>query len=438
MKLDVVEDRCPQCATALTRPEMGQAWCPACEWNLRIYDPAVVAARGWRRLDRWGHGLATRLDGTLFARFALERPSRPGWTAARIVLVTISTLLTLLTLACLGVGILLIVDGFPNWFMVPGVLLILVAVALRPRLGRPPRQGALRRERAPTLYALVDRVAAAARAPTPRIIAVTPDFNAGSGRVGMRRQTLLELGMALWITMPAQLRVALIAHEIGHTINGDPNRALVVQPALSTFRMVADASGADRSIGEVTRFRPELRIWVRFVVLIGGLLLWMVSRVFLLISVGLSALALRDHQRAEYLADAIAADVAGTGAAAELLDRLVLSPSIMHLIECNADTTPPKRWGALAGSLAARRTADLPVLRQLTERHTSLWSSHPPLGLRARLVEVRPASEPLVTLSEEDSRSIDQELAGWYAATHRRILGTRDYRELPARRATFS
>src|SRR5262249_18299791 len=89
----------------------------------------------------------------------------PGWTAARIVLVTISALLMLLTLACLGLGAFLIVDGFPNWFMVPGVLLILVAVALRPRLGRAPRRGALRREEVPTLYALIDRVAAAAGAP---------------------------------------------------------------------------------------------------------------------------------------------------------------------------------------------------------------------------------------------------------------------------------
>ena len=93
MKLTVDEDRCPRCHSALTRPETGQAWCTACEWNLRIYDPAVVPPRGWRGLDRWGHRLATRLDQSLFARFEPERPTRPGWTAARVALTAISALL---------------------------------------------------------------------------------------------------------------------------------------------------------------------------------------------------------------------------------------------------------------------------------------------------------------------------------------------------------
>jgi len=170
-------------------------------------------------------------------------------------------------------------------------------------------------------------------------------------------------------------------------------------------------------------------VMVRFVELIAGLLLWAVSRVLLLVHVGLSALALRDHQRAEYLADAVAADIAGTEATAEMLDRLVLAPSIVTLIGYNADSTPPARWGAMASSFAASRRSEMTALRQLTERDTSLWDSHPPSGLRVRLLEAWPRQRPQVTLSDEESSRIDRELAGWYAATHRRVLGTRDYRE---------
>jgi hypothetical protein len=430
VKLRVAEAGCPRCHGALTRPEKGQPWCTACEWNLRIYDPEVVPPRGWRSLDRWGHRLATRLDQSLFARFGRERP---GWTAARVVLTAISALLVVLNLACLGLGAWLIVNQFPNWFMVPGLLLILLAVALRPRLGRPPHRGVLRRDEAPTLFGLVDRVCAAAGAPAPRIIAVTPDFNAGTNRVGLRRRSLLELGMALWITLPPQLRVALVAHEVGHTVSRDLNRALLIQPALTTFRTLAEATGADRSFAQLTRHG---RATAHFVDLAGGLLLWTVSRVPLLVHVGLSALALRDHQRAEYLADAVAADVAGTEATVEMLDRLVLAPSVVTLIGYHADSTPPARWGAMASSFAASRRDDMTALRQLTERSTSIWDSHPPSGLRARLIETWPRQRPQVTLSDEESSRIDRELAGWYAATHRRPLGTRDYRQRRSRQST--
>jgi heat shock protein HtpX len=430
VKLTVAEDVCPQCRGALARPETGQPWCAACEWNLRIYDPAVVPPRGWRGLDRWGHRLATRLDHSLFARFERERPTRPGWTAARVALTAISALLVVLDLAFLGLGVWLIVDRFPNWFMVPGVLLILLAVALRPRLDRPPRRGVLRREEAPALFELVDRVSAAVGARPPRIIAVAPDFNARAGRIGLRRRSLLELGMALWITLPPQLRVALVAHEVGHTVNGDPNRALLIQPALTTFRMLAQATGADRSFAQLSRHGQAM---AHFVDLVGGLLLWTVSRALLLVHAALSALALRDHQRAEYLADAVAADVAGTEATVALLDRLVLAHSVVTLIGYNADSTPPARWGAMASSFAASRRDDMTALRQLTERDTSLWDSHPPNGLRARLIEGWPRQRPEVTLSDDESSRIDRELAGWYAAAHRRLLGTRDYRERPSR-----
>jgi heat shock protein HtpX len=433
VKLTVAADRCPQCHSALTRPETGQAWCASCEWNLRIYDPAVSPPRGWRRLDRWSHRLATRLDQSLFVPFAGERPTRPGWTAARVALTAVSALLVVVNLACLCLGAWLIVNRFPSLLIVPGVLLIVLAVALRPRLGRPPRRGVLRREEAPVLFDLVDRVSAAAGARAPRIVTVAPDFNARADRIGLRRLSLLELGMALWITLPPQLRVALVAHEVGHTVNGDPNRALLIQPALSTFRMLAEATGADRSYAQLTRHG---RATANVVDLVGGLVLWTVSRVLLLAHIGLSALALRDHQRAEYLADAIAADVAGTEATVALLDRLVLAPSVVTLIGYNADSTPPARWGAMASSFADSRRDDLPALRQLTERSTRLWDSHPPGGLRARLIEGRPRQWPEVSLSDEESSRIDRELAGWYAATHRRVLGTRDYRERPSTRRT--
>lgn len=207
-------------------------------------------------------------------------------------------------------------------------------------------------------------------------------------------------------------------------MNGDPNRGLLVEPALTTLRLLAEATGVRRTVGDIALTdRP-----VGMVHLLGEMVLWAVRRVFLLIHVGLCALAARDHQRAEYLADAVAADVAGTEAAARTMDRLILLDSIATLILYNAETTGPARWSTMASSLHLRRERELPRLRQLTRRDTGLWSTHPPSGLRARMIEAWPAWPPAVTLDDEESARIDAELAGWYAATHRRLLGPMAYR----------
>jgi Zn-dependent protease with chaperone function len=380
---------------------------------------------GWRWLDRQGHRMAFRLDRSLFEELRGSPPGRPGWTAARIVLVAVSVMLVVLTLGCLVLGVWLVTYRFPSPTIVAGIPLVLVAVGLRPRLGRtPPRRGTLRREQAPTLFALVDRVAAAAGAVAPHVIAVDPDYNASTGRVGLRRRSALRLGVPLWITLEPRMRVALLAHEVAHDLNGDPARGLIVQPALTAFRRIADATGGHLTIVGIAG--PD-RQPVNIVQLIVELGLWMVSRIFLLVHVGLAALGMRDHQRAEYLADAVAVDVAGTEAMVSLLDRLVLLPGIATLIAYNAETTLPARWRGMAESFHASRLDRL-AQRQLTMRATSLWHSHPPTGLRARMVEGWPARAGTVELSDEESARIDHELAGWYAAAHRRILGSRDFR----------
>jgi hypothetical protein len=289
---------------------------------------------------------------------------------------------------------------------------------------RLSRKRTLRRERAPTLFALVDRVAGAVGASGPDVIAVDPSFNAAMARLGLLRRSVLMLGTPLWLTLGPQLRVALLAHELGHTVNGDPNRGLLTQPALNTFRVLSRATGADRTIGDITlRDRPNLSI----LQLLVETLLWTVSRVFLLVHLGLSALGLRDHQRAEYLADAAAVDVAGTVAVVDLLDRMVLLNSIETLIAYNLETVRPASWRSMVESFQASRAGKLGLARQLTMRHTSLWDSHPPAGLRARMVEAWPRRDPAVVLSDEESARIDQELSGWYDATHRLWLGTREF-----------
>ncbi|GGU81222.1 M48 family metalloprotease [Lentzea flava] len=386
---------CPECGEELSRAGDDAPWCASCEWNLLT--PASK--------------LATRWDRALFAEFSKQRPGKPPRTPLGVALVIVSVLLGLVPFGLLGWGAWLLANG--SWLIGPPLLVL--AFLLRPRLWRlPGKDYRLRREQAPTLFTLIDRVAAAAGTPVPEIVTISSEYNASTYRAGFRRTTGLDIGTYLFATLTPQQRVALLAHELGHQVNGDPARLLLVQPTLTTFGTLANMFGAYENMREVV-FGGKSMMPMRF-------LMFLVGRVFLVVQVALSVLAFRDRQRAEYLADGVAVDVAGSEATAGLLDRSALASPIMRLIAYRANTKGPADWPALVAGFHAARQEELCAYRQLTLRESTLWDSHPPSGLRARVVEAWPQKAPAFVLSEQESARIDAELARWYGRAHQRLL----------------
>ncbi|MEJ2853198.1 MULTISPECIES: M48 family metallopeptidase [unclassified Saccharothrix] len=370
--------------------------------------------------------VARRLDARQFAAYSAAPPSRPEWTAARVALIAVSAALALLVLAGFLLGAWLVVSGFPSWSILPGLLLIGLAWELRPRLGRTGDEWAtVTRDAAPTLFALVDRVAAAAGAPVPHELALDFDFNAGAGVYGLRRRRRLTLGLALWGVLAPRQRVALLAHEIGHFVNGDPARGLATSPALVTPGVLADLV---RPSSSPTGANPLTELVERLVAPLQVLL----ARGFLLVQAGLLVVAARDRQRAEYCADAMSVRVGGTDATVELMDLVVAGDQVLRVVvnaeranhtTSRRDHPGPALWRAEVAR--ERPTWSMAELREASLGGSSLWDSHPPAGLRARIVEAWPHAEPTVALSDEDSARIDAELSRWYARAGRDLVWDR-------------
>jgi heat shock protein HtpX len=423
-----VPTACPRCTQRLARPRVGDPWCAGCEWNLNAYPRHRFAPPGGRWFDRLDFRLAYRRDTASFQARQGSTDVRAQWTGVRILLIVVSCLLVLTCLACFAVGGWLVGSfgvGLGSLLAMP---LIGLAILLRPRVGRMPSSGCrLPPETMPSLFALIGRVADAVGTTAPDVLTGGVHYNAHVRRSGARQRRILELGLPLWLTLPPAARVALLAHELGHDVNGDPLRGLFVRPALTTFATLARATRLDESTDELTT-----------TVSAGGLesilrvVLWLISRGFALIHLGIMTVAAPDHQRAEYEADALAVRVAGTEGALLLLDRLVLRHDITRLIDHAAETRPPADWALLASRLQNSRSQDLPAMHQLTRRSTSLQASHPPSGLRAGMVQSWPSVVGEVALTDEESARIDDELRDWYAALHRDMLGTRGYRGTPA------
>jgi Zn-dependent protease with chaperone function len=305
--------------------------------------------------------------------------------------------------------------------IVPGGLLVLIAIALRPRFPKlDPDAEPLTRDRAPTLFALIDRVADAIGAPRPHVVAVDDQFNASAGASGIRRRRVLCLGLPLLGVLRPQERVALIGHELGHFVNGDVRRGPLTRIALTTLGDLADLvrpTGLRRH-GGLGLLSAISELLARLILTVLYFMAW--SGQCALLWIGQRA-----AQRAEYLADELGARAGGSEAGTDLSDILVVSDAITTVAGREARLGKgPDAWRAAADQARAGLGPRLVGLRQLSVRDTaSLFASHPPAGLRAMMVSSRAYQTPAVVLTEAESARLDTELRREYERARRSLAG---------------
>jgi Zn-dependent protease with chaperone function len=386
-----------------------------------------------RGLNGLGTATAFRLDERLFRKLSQRRPTRPSWTVIGVLLAVISVLVSLAVVAVFGIGVWLLTVHPTFQHVVAGVLAICVALIFRPRFGRlPPKRDRIGYAEAPALFDLVREVAKALGGPAPDCIVLDLGRSASVQVAGLHRELVLRIGAELWVALSPSERIAMLAHEMGHRVNGDPTRSLLAEPVLNAFGRLSDWTGANRTLRMI--FHPD-RYHPPRTALIGEVALWAVSRVFLFPYLVLVAISAPGRKRAEYLADGMAAQIAGTDAAVTLMDKILLFPEIDHLIDAAASYRRPAEWRGVIDRFVAGRREQLIELRTLDTHHPSLWESHPPAGRRAEMLLAWPDYAPAMTIGVAQEAALDSELRSWIVALHREILGTRDFHDRSSRRA---
>jgi Zn-dependent protease with chaperone function len=401
---------CPECGASVPVVDGYPAWCE-CGWNLerppvpwRADGPfARVAARLGRSS---GERLAASLRGA-------EEP-RGGWTPAKVLAYVVAAGVHGLTLALLVGGIAAIVAEFPEPFSIlTGLAMVCLAGFMRPRVPPMPEGDVLAPAAAPALHALARAVTAALDRPAPTAIVADTRWNASWTVVGWRRRRVLVVGLPLLAALGPQERVAVLAHEVGHDRNGDATRGLFVGSAVVGLDALSDL------------LRPPSRP-MDFGALesLTSALTWLLTRPVDAILWLEARLLLRDMQRAEYLADAAAAKVAGSAATIALHERLLLRPTFQHAIQRAALENDAR--GAL-DRVRAALDAVPPRERERRRRvarleHARLEDTHPPTGMRIALLEERSPLPPAVVLSRFDSERIDAEVAPLEAAAGRALV----------------
>ncbi|MFI6604440.1 M48 family metalloprotease [Nonomuraea sp. NPDC050536] len=383
---------CPECSAPLDADPRFVAWCASCDWNL-LPPPAppqrLILPRLQERLVRGLH--ESGID-----RFSL----------ARLASYALALLVHLLTLGFLVTGIwLLFVFTFAS--VCVGVVLVGLSWLMRPRFGRLPGDAeVLTRQDAPRLYQLLDEIGARAGAPRTDVVVLTGDMNAGYGTYGLRRRRMLTLGYPMWLVFTPQERIALLGHELAHSSNGDNRQGIVVGTA---FRALAELRSAARSDREAV---PEHGLLVLVGNWVSQVVLWLLR-----VAVGgfdtvLQLVNLRSSQRAEYRADAMSVEIAGTVAAASSLDahdtRCGVASSFLET-RTMAIPRDESLWEAMQAYMASIPESEF-ERRRRGARLVSLRvdATHPPSYLRHEYVLGLPYREPAVTAA--GMGEIDREL----------------------------
>jgi heat shock protein HtpX len=259
----------------------------------------------------------------------------------------------------------------------------------------------------PTLYRVVDEIAATLHSPPVDMIVIDKEYNASFGRYGWRGRRILTLGLPLFTILQPQERVALFGHELAHGINGDPLRSAFIYNAIYTLSQLYNMLRPDRIL-------PAGGGWFDGIAtILANLLLMAVTQVIGVVIQGLLLLIWHDSQRAEYLADALGAQLAGTDAALHLLDKIHLDGSLELAVQRAGLTR--SQIGLMdilrekMASVPAREIARIRRVEALNE--SRLDTAHPPTAFRIQFLQHRLTKVPAYTLSETDSLALDAEFA---------------------------
>jgi Zn-dependent protease with chaperone function len=371
---------CPSCGRPVTEEPGFSAWCPACDWNV---DPIAVrpATVGFReRYERVGRRAAEQRLSGLLGRSDV----RSTFTIVGAVLLGISILIIGSTIAIGVIGVWLLFNAPGLYGILGGGLCIGLAVVLRPRvLPLPP--DVIDRRSNPRLFALPDAVADIIGTRRADLIVVNADFNASVSERGWRRRRVLTLGLPMLAILEPDERAAILGHEFGHYANGDPLRGFVVWTGVETLE------GWYRLLRPDGIFHsPEPNLIPGLLMAPFNILMLAFAQIPLMALRGITLFALGEGQRAEYLADILAARVAGPRALVSAWHKFHLADAAVTVTMASSDQHWENRslWDELRKRAALIPASQLERARRIDlKTGTRLDASHPPTEFRIRLAE---------------------------------------------------
>jgi Zn-dependent protease with chaperone function len=391
---------CPECGKNMAVVKGFVPWCQSCNWNLGALSKDENLTPFERYYLKIGNYAGEQLLQSVLNSTA-NKPSSISVFFAYLIAGVIH-LVSLLILVC---GIWLAVVGWGYFFyMISALLCLIVAWVTRPRLGKM-KETVLKRDDFPTLYRIVDEISAKMGAKKVDGITVNFEYNAAYSSYGMARKNYIHLGLPLVSVLKPEQLVALIGHELGHGVNGDSTRGFIVGTAIGTLMewhyFIKPDYILERNGSLIDLFMVPV-----------NLLLLGLSKVILGILMVLTHLLWRNKQRAEYLADDLAAQVSGLQAKLSLLEKLHLEHifvfAMQRMLTGSAKGNAADEIRAQFQQIPDSEIERVQRIGQFTD--TRLDATHPPTSYRIQYLKNKRSTQTAAyKITEKDQALLDKE-----------------------------
>lgn len=410
---------CPDCNNIIPVYKGFSSWCDKCKWNLKPYEPN---ARYQNVFDKLYLKLSKKLSDKLFKSMVAKsqkelNPHR--LTFSRFLTFALATAIYLVDFFFFLLGLLLCIGGWPSPIAIGlGLLCFATLWYLRPKSVTVTTKNAVSRSDYPQLYALVDHVADALHTSRVDVIKVTEHYNAAIGEYGWRkskRKKILYLGLPMLTILNDQEKIALLAHELSHSLNGDLKRGPYIRVALSNLIEIYHFLVPDRGATLSDSISGPLVYLSELVsVFFSKIAAWFIYGLINLFS----HLLFVQSQIAEYYADAGAAKLSGTQAVLALLEKSHYTDTYALTVQKVA--LNPRQHNffqtlqAEFTNVPAREIERLQLVSRLYE--SRLDNTHPPTAYRIEFLSsnpqpgtfhYQPTSEQRALLNKEIQRLQD-------------------------------
>lgn len=278
---------------------------------------------------------------------------------------------------------------------------ILIAFMVKPlfaRRARYIRSHALKREEEPLLFAFVEHLCKAVRAPMPRTIEVDVQVNASAGFQGgmfslLSNRLTLTIGLPLVAGLSLRQLAGVLGHEFGHFSQGAGMRISYLIRRINAWfaRVVHERDAWDEML---VRGARELDIRIGIVFHVARLLVWLTRKilwVLMILGHAISSFLLRQM---EYDADRCEALLVGDKTFEETMRRIVTLSVVYQSVMGDLEASwRERRLGDDVGTLVAEKVHELPdkarqqIQDYIEKSRTRLFGSHP--GEAARIARVR-------------------------------------------------
>jgi heat shock protein HtpX len=268
-------------------------------------------------------------------------------------------------------------------------------------------------EVAPTLHQVTRQIAQALGGPPVDSIRFSITYNAAFGQFGWGRKSSLILGLPLLSVLSEQELVALLSHELAHDVNDDPSRGLILGTALDSLY----------TWYELLRPRINWETPIPFVFLVINIICLPIAGLIWVIGYSLSTLLWYDIQRAEYMADWLAAQISGTDAMLAVLDKAQFEETFKNDLKfAYLDHRMEGFFVDFKRRIAQVPDREIARIRRIEKLVGSrIDSSHPPTEYRVEFLKAHYFSEAEVVLSPSEFDQFKQELEPYLQKMQKQI-----------------